>query len=85
MAESSATAEPKADLEIVQRAEAFDDLRQPETHSVQRHRNREVHDREQPHAPAFERGGGRASFGRASYGVLGQLAEKRFSLFARGP
>ena len=63
----------------------FDDLRQPETHSVQRDRNREVHDREQPHAPAFHRSGGRARLGRACHGVLGQPSEKRFPLFATEP
>jgi len=72
-------------LEVGASRLGLDDLGQPETHSVQRHRNREVHDREQPHSHAFQRGGGRARLSRACHGVLGQLSEKRFPLCAGEP
>ena len=42
----------QADREIAAARRGLHDLRQPEAHRVERDRNREVHDRQQPHAPA---------------------------------
>jgi hypothetical protein len=66
-----------SDLEIRAVRRGPDDLRQPESERVKGDRNREVHDREQPDAPARKSAADAADEGRAREALV-LFAAQRF-------